>query len=171
MGQPPQYRAGPSRPRPESAALRKNCRIPLPGMPGWKRSVLVRAGCCSPGDAAEHGAGSEPGASGIVEIEQSADQLAGGIKAADGLVIGIENFAIGSDAQPAERKGHTASHRISLEWRLIDGVCPVALVHEEALGAAPILDVRIEGDIAAHRLVVFGYSCEELLGVDAVELA
>src|SRR5262249_55529363 len=55
-------------------------------------SVLAGAGGRRAGDAAEHRARSQSRAAGIVEIEQAADQLAGGVEPADRLVVGIEHL-------------------------------------------------------------------------------
>src|SRR5262244_3676229 len=107
------------------------------------RSILARPrgrGAC---DAAEHRARGQAGAAGIVEIEQPPDQFAGGIKAADRLVVGIEHFGVGGDAHAAEGEGKSAGHRVALEPRLIDGVRPVALVDGDALSATVVLDVGI----------------------------
>src|SRR5262249_37432061 len=134
------------------------------------RSILARARGRSARDAAEHRARGQAGAAGIVEIEQSPDQFAGGIEAADRLVVGIEHFGVGGDAHAAEGEGEAAGHRVALERRLVDGIRPVALVDGEALGASPVLDVRIERNVAAHGLIVLGDSLEKLLRVHAVEL-
>ena len=114
--------------------------------------------------------GHQAGAAGIVEIEQPADQFAGGIEAADRLVVGVEHLGVGVDAQPAERESDAAGHRVALERRLIDGVRPIALVDGEPLGAPAILDVGIERNVGSHRRVVFGDGLEELLRVHAFEL-
>src|SRR5262245_65516082 len=85
------------------------------------RSILARPrgrGAC---DAAEHRARGQAGAAGIVEIEQSSDQFAGGIEAADRLVVGIEHFGVGGDAHAAEGEGKAAGHRVAFERRLVDG--------------------------------------------------
>src|ERR1700757_2444079 len=134
------------------------------------RSILARARGRGARDAAEHRARGQAGAAGIVEIEQSPDQFAGGIEAADRLVVGIEYFGVGGDAHTAEGKGEAAGDRVALERRLIDGVRPVALIAGEALGASPVLDVRIERNVAAHGLIVLGDGLEKLLRVHAVEL-
>src|SRR5262245_5650493 len=122
-------------------------------------------------DAAEHRARGQAGAAGIVEIEQSPDQFAGGIEAADRLVVGIEHLGVGGDAHAAKGEGEAAGHRVAFERRLIDGVRPVALVDGEALSASPVLDVRIERNVAAHGLIILGDGFEKLLRVTAVELA
>src|SRR5262245_14432893 len=135
------------------------------------RSILARARGRGARDAAEHRARGQAGAAGIVEIEQSPDQFAGGIEAADRLVVGIEHLGVGGDAHAAEGEGEAAGHRVALERRLVDGVRPVALVDGKALGAPAVLDVRIERNVAAHGLIVFGDGLEKLLRVYAVELA
>src|SRR5262249_15061310 len=121
------------------------------------------------GNAAEHRSGSEPRAAGIIEIEQTAHQFAGGIESADRLIVGVEHFRVGGDAQAAKGESHAAGHRISFERRLIDGICPVTLVDRETFGAAAILDVWIERNVRAHRPVVFGDGSKELRSIDAVE--
>src|SRR5215813_9831096 len=135
------------------------------------RSILARARGRRARDAAEHRTGGQAGPTGIVEVKQSAHQFTGGIEAADRLVVGIEHFGVGGDAHAAEGEGEAAGHRVALEWRLVDGVRPVALVDGKALGAPAVLDVRIERNVAAHGLIVFGDGLEKLLRVHAVELA
>src|SRR5262249_6537554 len=107
------------------------------------------------GNAAEYRPGSEPRAAGIVEIAQPDHQFADGIMYADRLIVVVEHFRVGGDAQAAKGESHAAGHRISFERRLIDGICPVTLVDRETFGAAAILDVWIEWNVRAHRPVVF----------------
>src|SRR5690242_13135659 len=73
-------------------------------------SILAGPARRGAGDLAEHRAGHQAGAARIVEVEQAADQFARRIKAADRLVVGVEHFAVGVDAQAAEREGDAASH-------------------------------------------------------------
>src|SRR6202051_4582749 len=76
-------------------------------------SVLAGAAGRGAGNLAEHRAGHQSGAARIVEIEQAADQFARGIEAADRLIVGVEHFAVGVDAQAAERECHAAGHRVA----------------------------------------------------------
>src|SRR5262245_44801866 len=92
------------------------------------RSILARARGRGARDAAEHRTRGQAGTAGIVEVKQSAHQFAGGIEAADRLVVGIEHLGIGGDAHAAEGKGEAAGDRVAFERRLIDGVRPIALV-------------------------------------------
>src|ERR1700757_4493819 len=134
------------------------------------RSILARARGRGARDAAEHRARGQAGAAGIVEIEQSPDQFAGGIEAADWLVVGIEYFGVGGDAHTAEGKGEAAGDRVAFERRLLDRVRPIALVAGGSFGASAILDVGIERNGAAHGLIIFGDGLEKLLRVHPLEL-
>src|SRR5690242_18513530 len=78
-------------------------------------SVLAGTAGGGAGNLAEHGAGHQPGAAGIIEIEQAADQFAGGIKPADRLIIGVKHFGVGIDAQAAEGEGDAAGHGVAFE--------------------------------------------------------
>src|SRR5580704_15319041 len=133
-------------------------------------SVLTGTAGRGAGDLAEHRAGHQAGAARIVEVEQAADQFARGIEAADRLVVGIEHFAVGIDAQAAEGEGNAASHGVAFIGRRVEGVGPIALVDGEPLGAAAVLDVRIEWHVGLHRGVPFLDGLDELGGVDAFEL-
>src|SRR3984957_12087056 len=94
-------------------------------------SVLAGAAGRGAGDLPEHRAGHQARAARIVEIEQAADQFARGIEAADRLIVGVEHFAVGVDAQAAEGKCHAASHGVALIGRRIERVGPIALVDGE----------------------------------------
>src|SRR5919204_479782 len=94
---------------------------------------------------------------------------AGGIEAANRLIVCVEHLSLAGDAYAAEGEGEAARHRVALERRLIDGVGPIALVDGEPLRAAPVLDVRIEWNVLTHGLVVFADGLEELLRVHALE--
>src|SRR5262249_30071767 len=135
------------------------------------RSILPRAAGPVPGDAAEHRACHQSGPARIIEVEQAADQLAGRIETADRLIVGIEDLAVGGDAQAPEGEGDAAGHRIGLVGRRVERVRPVALVDGEPFGAPAILDVGIERNVGANRLVPFCDSLDELGRIDAVELA
>src|SRR6516162_7903487 len=133
-------------------------------------SIPAGPGGCRAGDLSEDCARGQPGAAGIIEIKQPAHQFAGGIKPADRLIIGVEHLGLGGDPHASKGKGHAAGYRIAFERRRIEGVCPIALVDGEPLGAPAILDVGVEWDVGADRLVVFGNGRKELLCVDAFEL-
>src|SRR3954468_11954418 len=62
------------------------------------------------GDAPEHRARGQAGAARIVEIEDAADQLAGGVEARDRLVIHVHHLALIGDAQATEGEGDAAGH-------------------------------------------------------------
>src|SRR5215472_10099403 len=137
-----------------SVAVNSLSRRPTFTSIAW-RSVLAGAPGRGTGDLAEHGARYESRAAGIIEIEQAADQFAGGIEAADRLIVGVEHFAIGVDTQAAEGEGDAAGHGVGLERRRIYGVRPIALVDGEPLPASPILDVGIERHVGFHRRIPF----------------
>src|SRR5215468_2072694 len=60
------------------------------------------------GDLAEDRARHEPGAAGVIEIEQAADQLARGVEAADRLALGVDHARVGVDLEAAEGEGNAA---------------------------------------------------------------
>src|SRR5262249_38135640 len=119
------------------------------------RSVLAGAAGAGSGNLAEYGAGHQAGTAGIVEVEQAADHFAGRVKSADRLIVGVEHFGIGIDAQTAECERDSAGDGIAFERRRIDRVRPVAFVHSEPLRASAVLDVRVERHIGAHGRVPF----------------
>src|SRR5581483_9670452 len=86
------------------------------------------------------------------------------------MAVAIHYAALGVDAQAAEGEGDAAGDGIGLERRLVDGVGPVRLVDGKALGATAVLDVRIELDVGAHRLVVGLDGRQRLRRVDVLEL-
>src|SRR3984893_8910623 len=134
-------------------------------------SILVLTGAAGrgAGDLAEHRAGHQAGAARIVEVEQAADQFASGIEAADRLIVVIEPFAVVVDAQAAEGEGDSASHGVAFIRRRVERVRPIALVDGEALGAAAVLDIRIERHVGLHRGVPFLDGLDEFRRVDAFE--
>src|SRR5215468_11730155 len=114
------------------------------------RSALTGSGAR---DLAENRPSHQASAARIIEIEQSADQFAGSVKPSDGLAIGIDHATRRIDFQPPKGERNAAGHCVSLKWRLVDRVGPVRLVDSQALSASAILDVRVEFDVGAHRLV------------------
>src|SRR5262245_257787 len=91
------------------------------------------------GELAQHGAGDQPGAAGIVVIEQPAHQLASSEQAGNGAAVSALDLTLVGDLEPAEGEGEAAGHGVGLERRRVDGVGPVALRHGETARAAPIL--------------------------------
>src|ERR1700726_1461946 len=89
-------------------------------------SVLAGAAGRGAGDLAEHRAGHQARAARIVEIEQAADQFARGIEAADRLIVGVEHFAVGVDAQAAEGEGDAARYGVAFIGRRVKSVRPIA---------------------------------------------
>src|SRR5262245_57537362 len=65
-------------------------------------------------ELAQHCAGYQTGAAGIVVIEQPADQLAGCEQAGDGAAVGALDLAVGRDLQAAEGEGEPAGHGVGL---------------------------------------------------------
>ena len=122
------------------------------------------------GQLAQHGAGHQARAAGVVVIEQPADQLAGREQAGDGAAVGALDLALVGDLQPAEGEGDAAGHGVGLERRRVDRVGPVALGDGEAAHAAAVLDGGIERHLGHHRGVALLDGLEELLLVDAFEL-
>src|SRR4030088_1528428 len=118
-------------------------------MGSWHlRSPLSRRGS---GDPAEHGAGHQSGAAGIVEIEQVADKFAGRVQAGNDVAVAVDDAGFGVDLEAAEGEGDAAGHGIGLERRLVDGVRPVRFWNWQANRAAAILDVGIEGNVTPYR--------------------
>ena len=135
------------------------CRGSLP--PGLRRT---------PRNSPEHRARHQTRAPGIVEVEQSADQLAGAVQPRNRTLGGVEDTAPGVDPQAPERESDSAGHGIGLERRRVEALRPVRLRHLEPVGAASVLDRRVERDIGAHGVVVGPDGAEEPLRVDALEL-
>src|ERR1700741_2905201 len=69
------------------------------------------------GDLAEHRAGDEAGAARVIEIEQPADKLAGGVEAGNWLLRRVEHSPISVDAQAAKRECDPAGRAVGLEGR------------------------------------------------------
>src|SRR5439155_9742560 len=70
------------------------------------------------GDLAEHRAGYQPRAAGVVVIEQPADQLPGRIQTGNRLLRGVEHPPVGVDAHPAKGEGDAAGRAVRLVGRL-----------------------------------------------------
>src|SRR3954462_14136995 len=68
------------------------------------------------GDLAKHGAGHQPGAAGIVEVEDAANKLARGVEAGDRVHVAVDHLAaIRIDAHAAEGERQPAADLIALE--------------------------------------------------------
>src|SRR5882762_2810009 len=93
----------------------------------------------------EHCTVREAAASGVIEVENSADQLTGRVQPRNRLSVGRHYLRVGVDAQAAEAEGDPAGHRVGFEGRRVDGVRPVRLVHRKPRRAAAVLDVGVEG--------------------------
>src|SRR2546426_2076652 len=122
------------------------------------------------GETAEHSARDESGAARVVEVEDPADHLAGGVEPRYLGRIVIEHLSVGVDAKTAEREGDPARGRVRLERRLVDRVGPVRLRGLEADGATAVPRVRIEGHVAAHGRVEGAHGTEKALGIHIFEL-
>src|SRR5882672_10328060 len=117
------------------------------------------------GEAAEDGARDEPGAARVIEVEDPADHLTGGVEPPDLGRIVIEHLGVPVDAETAEGEGDPAGGRVRLEGRLRDRVGPVRLRGLEADGAAAVPRVGVEGHVGAHGLVEDAHGTKEALGV------
>src|SRR5262249_19793750 len=86
------------------------CRWQSSGLRMVTRSGIARSRRAVAGNAAEHGAGHQAGAARIVEIEDAADQLAGGVEAGDRVHVAVDHLAgVGIDAHAAEREADAAA--------------------------------------------------------------
>jgi hypothetical protein len=94
------------------------------GTGGSAEEVLIppRAPGPVPRDAAEYRTSHQARSAPIIEIEQTADQLAGRVEAADRPVVGVEHFTVSGYAQAPEREGDAAGHRIGLVGRCASSV-------------------------------------------------
>src|SRR5260370_32295687 len=79
-------------------------------------------------DFAEDRTVSEAGPTGVIEIEEAADELARGVEAGNRPLRGIEHPPVGVDAQAAKSERDAARRAIGLEGWLFDGHRPVGLV-------------------------------------------
>src|SRR5438552_19213386 len=137
----------------------------------WSR--ILRQCCPSrmrAGDAPEYSAGGQPCSTRIVEVEQSSDQFARGVEAGNRAAIDTLRARIAVDAQTAEGKRYPASHGVGLEWRRIDGIGPIGLVHCQAFRAPAVAHGGIELDILTHRCVVRRNFAEHRASIDIVDL-
>src|SRR6185312_930506 len=90
-----------------------------------RRAVQLRvAARARPGEPAEHGAAGQSARTGIVEIEDAADHLAGREKPGDALVAGIQHLALARNLHAAEGEGDAAGHGIGFKGRRIDRAGP-----------------------------------------------
>ena len=105
-------------------------------------------------DFAEHRAAGEAGTARIIEIEDATHQLAGGIQPRDWFAAHIQNTRRSINLQPAEGERDATGNVVGFKGRSIERVGPVRFVDRKALGAAPILDVRIERDLCLNGGVV-----------------
>src|SRR6516165_7640212 len=122
-GCPPSPSRGGWEPAARASITRSDCacdckrraerRTPIIDSP--RQGELSRAAPCYP---PEDGAGHQPGAARIVEVEQPADQLARGKKPGDRQILDIEHMARRIDLHAAESKRDSAADRISFERRL-----------------------------------------------------
>src|SRR4051812_6568347 len=101
----------------------------------FKRGLCMSRGF-APRDAAEHRAGHEARASGIVEIEETADELPRGVETANRPIGHVEDVRGRVDLQSTERECDATCHRVCAERRFLDRVRPVRLLDREARGAA-----------------------------------
>src|SRR5882762_162171 len=118
----------------------------------------------------EHCTVREAAASGVIEVENSADQLTGRVQPRNRVSVGRHHLRVRVDAQAAEVEGDPAGHRVGFEGWRVDGVRPVRLVDREPGCAAPVLDVGFEWNVRSHgRVVGFDlFLCG--MGVYVVEL-
>src|SRR5258708_38185392 len=77
----------------------------------------------------EHSAVGQARSARVVEPEDAADQLARGVQARDRLAVGADHPRVGIDLQAAERERDAAGHRVGLERRGIQGVCPTGFIY------------------------------------------
>src|SRR5262252_10601241 len=97
----------------------RTCRCQSSGL-----RMVMRSGIAGPrravaGDAAEHGAGHQPGAARVVEVEDAADQLARRVEAGDRVHVAVDHLAgVGVDAHAAEGEADAAADLVGLERRL-----------------------------------------------------
>src|SRR6516165_688918 len=125
--------------------------------------------CCSgagPGDLAENRAGYKAGTARVIEIEQPADQFAGGVEAGYRLLRGVEYSPVGVDAQAAKREGDAAGRAVGLEGRLFDRHRPIGLGRCDPHRAAAILYRRIIRHLLLHSLVEGAHGVEKLRLID-----
>src|SRR5260221_2613252 len=132
---------------------------------------LFMAGGVFPCNPPEYSAVCQARAPGIVEPEDAAYQLAGGIQAGNRRAVRAHHLRVGIDLQAAERERDAAGDRIGLEGRRIEGVRPVRFRNREAPRASSVLDVGVERNVGAHRAVVAFDFFQCIFMVDVVERA
>src|SRR5258708_39551544 len=67
-----------------------------------------------PGDAPEYRAVRQAGAAGVVEVENSADELSSRVQPRDGLSVRGHHLRVRIDAQPAETERAPAGYRVGI---------------------------------------------------------
>src|SRR5262249_22773751 len=122
----------------------------------------------APRDPTEHCPRHQTGTAGIVEIEEPANQLAGGVEPWNRHVLDIEHMPQRVDLQAAERERDPTSYRIGFEGRLLDRIRPVRLVDRQAYGALAVFDVGIEFDVTSNGGVVLPECLHESGGIDVL---
>src|ERR1017187_300033 len=125
--------------------------------------------CAGPGQAAEHRSTGQSGAARVVEVEEVSDELTGRLKAWDWLPVHVNHVCRRIDAETAEGEGYAAGHHVGLERRLRNRVGPIRFRWFKVGGAPTVLDVGVERDLLAHRLVEVPYRLEKFGLVDTVE--
>src|SRR6266853_2531488 len=124
-------RKGPARPDSRRLPARDSLRL---------TSRFRGLGRVRPGDAPEYRAVRQAGAAGVVEVENSADELSSRVQPRDGLSVSGHHLRVRIDAQPAETERDAAGYRVGLEGRGIKSVRPVRFIHRQSRGAAAVLD-------------------------------
>src|SRR5205085_7779754 len=130
-----------------------------------RHGKFASASSCDP---SENRTGHQAGAARIIEIEQSADQFAGGEQARDRHIFNVEYMPRWINLQTTKGESNAAADRVAFKRRLLHRVRPVRLVDREPHGALAVLDVRIEFDVTLHRGVVFLDGLHEPRGIDVL---
>src|SRR5450759_4391716 len=132
--------------------------------------ILCETPGATAGQTSEHRTARKSARSGIIEIENTSEDLACCKEAGNGLVVGIHHLGFVGDFESAESKSNAASNGVCLERRRIDGLRPVRFWHDETNRAFPILDVWIERHLFRHRLIELADRLETLRLVDVLQL-
>src|SRR4029453_368100 len=109
-----------------------------------QRAINASNNCVLSRGASEHGAGGEPGATGIIEVEESSDELTRREETRERRSVFADHASIRIDMQPAERERDPARDAVRFEWRRVEASRPVRLVDGEAACAPTVFDRRIE---------------------------
>ena len=91
------------------------------GVPGGGRRACA-------GDTAEYRAQHEPGAAGVVVIEDAAGDLPGRIQTGDGGAIAVQHLPRLADHDAAVGEGDATAHAVGDERWLVQAQGPVGLV-------------------------------------------